>query len=66
MTDKEIIKALENKINGSDYQCFEDNDVLNLIIYQQSEIERLKGELNHLKGSMTLVGCIKQSENNEG
>lgn len=62
MTDEQIIKALKDKINGSDYQFFEDNDVLNLIIYQQSEIERLEGELNHLKGSITLVGCIKQSE----
>ena len=42
MTDKEIIKALKDKINGSDYQCFEDDDVLDLINRQQAEIERLK------------------------
>lgn len=24
MTDSEIIKALENKVHGSDYACFED------------------------------------------
>lgn len=48
MTNKEAIKTL--------------NEVLDLITRQQTEIERLEGELNHLKGSITLVGCIKQSE----
>ena len=46
MTDKEIIKALKDKINGSDYQCFEDDDVLDLIVRQQAEIDSLR---THLK-----------------
>ena len=37
----EIIKALKDKINGSDYQCFEDDDVLDLIARQQEEIDNL-------------------------
>ena len=41
MTDNEIIKALKDKINGSDYQCFEDDDVLDLIVKQRAEIKRL-------------------------
>ena len=41
MTDKEITEALKDKINGSDYQCFEDDDVLDLIVRQRAEIKRL-------------------------
>lgn len=48
MTDEQIIKALENKINGNDYQCFEDYDILDLIRRQQTEIDRLKTEKDNL------------------
>ena len=41
MTDSELIKALENKVQGSDYACFEDYEILDLIKRQKGEIERL-------------------------
>lgn len=44
MTDSEIIKALENKVNGSDYTCFENYEILELIKRQKAEIERLKSQ----------------------
>ena len=40
MTDSELIKALENKVQGSDYACFEDYEILDLINRQKAEIER--------------------------
>ena len=42
MTDSELIKALENKVQGSDYACFEDYEILDLINRQKAEIERLQ------------------------
>ena len=42
MTDSELIKALENKVQGSDYACFEDYEILDLIKRQKAEIERLE------------------------
>lgn len=42
MTDSEIIKALENKVHGSDYACFEDYEILALIKRQKAENEALK------------------------
>lgn len=48
MTDNEIIKALKDKINGSNYQCFEDDDVLDLIVRQQAEVEELKAHLKRV------------------
>lgn len=48
MTDSEIIKALKDKINGSDYQGFEDDDVLNLIVRQQAEINSLRADLKRI------------------
>ena len=48
MTDKKIIKALKDKINGSDYQCFEDDDVLDLIVRQQEEIDNLRAHLKRV------------------
>lgn len=48
MTDKELIKALENKINGSDFQSYGDDDILDLIICQKAEIERLQKKVEEL------------------
>ena len=42
MTDSELIKALENKVQGSDYACFEDYEILDLIKRQKSELEAIK------------------------
>lgn len=42
MTDSEIIKALENKVHGSDYACFEDYEILDIIKRQQTEINKLE------------------------
>ena len=42
MTDSEIIKALENKVHGSDYACFEDYEIPALIKRQKAENEALK------------------------
>lgn len=42
MTDSELIKALDNKIHGSDYACFEDYEILALIKRQQTEIKKLE------------------------
>lgn len=42
MTDSELIKALENKVHGSDYACFEDYEILALIKRQQTEIKKLE------------------------
>ena len=42
MTDSELIKALENKVQGSDYACFEDYEILDLIKRQKAELEAIK------------------------
>ena len=42
MTDSELIKALENKVQGSDYACFEDYEILDLIERQKAELEAIK------------------------
>ena len=42
MTDIELIKALDNKVHGSDYACFEDYEILALIKRQQTEIKKLE------------------------
>lgn len=42
MTDSEIIKALDNKVHGSDYACFEDYEILALIKRQQTKINKLE------------------------
>ncbi len=42
MTDSELIKALDNKVHGSDYACFEDYEILALIKRQQTEINKLE------------------------
>lgn len=44
MTDSELIKALENKVQGSDYACFEDYEILDLIERQKAELEAIKDE----------------------
>lgn len=44
MTDSELIKALENKVQGSDYACFEDYEILDLIKRQKAELEAIKDE----------------------
>lgn len=44
MTDSELIKALENKVHGSDYSCFEDYEILDLIKRQKAELEAIKDE----------------------
>ena len=44
MTDSELIKALENKVQGSDYACFEDYEILDLIERQKAELETIKDE----------------------
>lgn len=44
MTDSELIKALENKVHGSDYACFEDYEILDLIKRQKAELEAIKDE----------------------
>lgn len=54
MTDSELIKALENKVQGSDYACFEDYEILDLINRQKAEIEKLKGS--------TIVSNIMESQ----
>ena len=42
MTDSELIKALENKVQGYDYACFEDYEILDLIKRQKAELEAIK------------------------
>lgn len=54
MTDNELIFALENKVNGSDYHNFEDYELLDLINRQKAEIEKLKGS--------TIVSNIMESQ----
>lgn len=54
LTDSELIKALENKVHGSDYACFEDYEILDLINRQKAEIEKLKGS--------TIVSNIMESQ----
>lgn len=44
MTDSELIKAFENKVHGSDYACFEDYEILDLIKRQKAELEAIKDE----------------------
>lgn len=75
MTDSQLIKALENKVQGSDYACFEDYEILDLIKRQKEEIERLKSQCENtqigynflksdferLKGS-TIVSNIMESQ----
>lgn len=50
MTYKDITESLKNKIRGPDYQYFDDNDILEFIIHQQTEIENLNIELNAIYG----------------
>lgn len=42
MTDNELIFALENKVNGSDYHNFEDYELLDLIYRLNAKIEKLE------------------------
>ena len=42
MTDSEHIKAFENKVQGCDYACFEDYEILDLIKRQKAELEAIK------------------------
>lgn len=42
MTDNELIFALENKVNGSDYHNFEDYELLDLIYRLNAKIENLQ------------------------
>lgn len=42
VTDNELIFALENKVNGSDYHNFEDYELLDLIYRLNAKIEKLE------------------------
>ena len=58
MTDSELIKALENKVQGSDYACFEDYEILDLI-------ERQKAELETIKDKKAMVFKLSEEQINE-
>lgn len=58
MTDSELIKALENKVHGSDYACFEDYEILDLIQRQKEELEAIKDE-------RTIVFKLSEEQINE-
>lgn len=62
MTDSELINALENNVHGSDYACFEDYEILDLIKRQKAEIEAIKDEKSMVfKFSEKQMNEIKES-----
>ena len=52
MNGAEIIKELENKVNGSDWGGFDDADLLDLINRQKAEIEALRMDNQQLQSDI--------------